>query len=232
MIRTGLFVAILMAIHLNISAQDWANLNYYRKANTMLENPADDEDRIVFMGNSITQFWQDVHSDFFVGKSYVNRGISGQTTSQMLLRFRADVVNLHPKVLVFLGGTNDIAGNTGNVTLDMIEDNIFSMIELAKANDIGVVLCSVLPVFDYPWSPGKEPAQKIIDLNNALRFYAETHDITFVDYHTPMKDEHNGLRLELGEDGVHPNISGYLIMEPLVEAGIAKELQKIKTRQN
>ncbi|MEY3834594.1 MAG: hypothetical protein RI989_22 [Bacteroidota bacterium] len=232
MIRTGLFVAILMAIHLNISAQDWANLNHYRKANTMLENPADDEDRIVFMGNSITQFWQDIHPDFFVGKSYVNRGISGQTTSQMLLRFRADVVNLHPKVVVFLGGTNDIAGNTGNVTIDMIEDNIFSMIELAKANGIGVVLCSVLPVFDYPWSPGKEPAQKIIDLNNALRFYAETHDITFVDYHTPMKDERNGLRLELGEDGVHPNINGYLIMEPLVEAGIAKELQKIKTRQN
>ena len=232
MIRTGLFVAILMAIHLNISAQDWANLNHYRKANTMLENPADDEDRIVFMGNSITQFWQDIHPDFFVGKSYVNRGISGQTTSQMLLRFRADVVNLHPKVVVFLGGTNDIAGNTGNVTIDMIEDNIFSMIELAKANGIGVVLCSVLPVFDYPWSPGKEPAQKIIDLNNALRFYAETHDITFVDYHTPMKDERNGLRLELGEDGVHPNINGYLLMEPLVEAGIAKELQKIKTRQN
>ncbi len=232
MIRTGLFVAILMAIHLNISAQDWANLNHYRKANTMLENPADDEDRIVFMGNSITQFWQDIHPDFFVGKSYVNRGISGQTTSQMLLRFRADVVNLHPKVVVFLGGTNDIAGNTGNVTIDMIEDNIFSMIELAKTNDIGVVLCSVLPVFDYPWSPGKEPAQKIIDLNNALRFYAETHDITFVDYHTPMKDERNGLRLEIGEDGVHPNINGYLIMEPLVEAGIAKELQKIKTRQN
>jgi lysophospholipase L1-like esterase len=232
MIRTGLFVAILMAIHLNISAQDWANLNHYRKANTMLENPADDEDRIVFMGNSITQFWQDIHPDFFVGKSYVNRGISGQTTSQMLLRFRADVVNLHPKVVVFLGGTNDIAGNTGNVTIDMIEDNIFSMIELAKANGIGVVLCSVLPVFDYPWSPGKEPAQKIIDLNNALRFYAETHDITFVDYHTPMKDERNGLRLEIGEDGVHPNINGYLIMEPLVEAGIAKELQKIKTRQN
>lgn len=232
MIRTGLFVAILMAIHLNISAQDWANLNHYRKANTVLENPADDEDRIVFMGNSITQFWQDIHPDFFVGKSYVNRGISGQTTSQMLLRFRADVVNLHPKVVVFLGGTNDIAGNTGNVTIDMIEDNIFSMIELAKANGIGVVLCSVLPVFDYPWSPGKEPAQKIIDLNNALRFYAETHDITFVDYHTPMKDERNGLRLELGEDGVHPNINGYLIMEPLVEAGIAKELQKIKTRQN
>ncbi len=230
MIRTGLFVAILMAIHLNISAQDWANLNHYRKANTMLENPADDEDRIVFMGNSITQFWQDIHPDFFVGKSYVNRGISGQTTSQMLLRFRADVVNLHPKVVVFLGGTNDIAGNTGNVTIDMIEDNIFSMIELAKANGIGVVLCSVLPVFDYPWSPGKEPAQKIIDLNNALRFYAETHDITFVDYHTPMKDERNGLRIEFGEDCVHPKMTGYLIMEPLGEAGIAKELQKIKIR--
>jgi lysophospholipase L1-like esterase len=221
-----------MAIYNSANAQDWANLNYYRKANAILENPADNEDRIVFMGNSITEFWKNVHPDFFVGKPYVNRGIGGQTTSQMLLRFRADVVNLHPKVVVFLGGTNDIAGNTGNVTLDVIEDNIFSMVELAKTNDIGVVLCSVLPVFDYPWSPGKEPAEKIIELNKALRFCAETHDVTFVDFHSPMKDNRNGLRIALGEDGVHPNVAGYLIMEPLVEEGIAKELQKIKTRQN
>lgn len=214
-----------------VNAQDWANLNYYRKANTLLENPSENEERIVFMGNSITEFWKNVHPDFFVGKSYVNRGIGGQTTSQMLLRFRADVINLHPSVVVFLGGTNDIAGNTGNVSLDMIEDNIFSMIELAKANDIGVVLCSVLPVFDYPWSPGREPAEKIIELNKALRFYAETHDITFVDFHTPMKDNRNGLRIELGEDGVHPNVQGYLIMEPLVEEGISKELLKLKHPQ-
>ena len=232
MSRKILSFCLILAMHNAINAQDWANLNYYRKANTMLENPADNEDRIVFMGNSITEFWKNVHPDFFVGKPYVNRGIGGQTTSQMLLRFRADVVNLHPKVVVFLGGTNDIAGNTGNVTLDMIEDNIFSMIELAKKNDIGVVLCSVLPVFDYPWSPGREPAEKIIELNKALRFYAETHDVTFVDFHSPMKDNRNGLRIALGEDGVHPNVAGYLIMEPLVEEGIAKELQKIKTRQN
>ena len=219
-----------MAMYNTINAQDWANLNYYRKANTLLENPAENEDRIVFMGNSITEFWKTIHPDFFVGKTYINRGIGGQTTSRMLLRFRADVINLHPKVVVFLGGTNDIAGNTGDVTLDMIEDNIFSMIELARANDISVVLCSVLPVFEYPWSPGKEPAEKIIELNKALRFYAETHDITFVDFHSPMKDERNGLRLELGEDGVHPNVSGYLIMEPLVEEAISKELQKIKTK--
>jgi lysophospholipase L1-like esterase len=230
MTRILLSLCLIMAMYNTINAQDWANLNYYRKANTLLENPADNEDRIVFMGNSITEFWKNVHPDFFVGKSYVNRGIGGQTTSQMLLRFRADVINLHPKVVVFLGGTNDIAGNTGNVTLDMIEDNIFSMIELARTNDIRVVLCSVLPVFDYPWSPGKEPAEKIIELNKALRFYAETHDITFVDFHSPMKDERNGLRLELGEDGVHPNVSGYLIMEPLVEEAISKELQKIKAK--
>jgi lysophospholipase L1-like esterase len=221
-----------MAIYNTVNAQDWANLGYYRKSNTLLENPADNEDRIVFMGNSITEFWKNIHPEFFVGKAYINRGIGGQTTSQMLLRFRADVINLHPKVVVFLGGTNDIAGNTGNVTLDVIEDNIFSMIELAKTNDIAVVLCSVLPVYDYPWSPGKEPAEKIIELNKALRFYAETHDVTFVDFHTPMKDSRNGLRLELGEDGVHPNVSGYLIMEPLVEEAIAKELQKIKAHHN
>jgi len=230
MITRILTFSILMAFNQLASAQDWANLNYYRNANSLLENPEDNEDRIVFMGNSITEFWKNIHPDFFVGKTYVNRGIGGQTTSQMLLRFRADVVNLHPKVVVFLGGTNDIAGNTGNVTLDMIEDNIFSMIELAKMNDIRVVLCSVLPVYDYPWSPGKEPAAKIIELNKALKFYAETHDVTFVDFHTPMKDERNGLRLELGEDGVHPNVAGYLIMEPLVEQAIAKELQKAKTK--
>lgn len=219
-----------MALNNLSYAQDWANLNYYRNANTLLENPVDSENRIVFMGNSITEFWKTVHPDFFVGKPYVNRGISGQTTSQMLLRFRADVVNLHPKVVVFLGGTNDIAGNTGEVSLDMIEDNIFSMIELAEANDIRVVLCSVLPAFDYSWSPGKAPAEKIVELNAALKFYAETHNIIFVDFHSSMKDERNGLRLELGEDGVHPNVKGYLIMEPLVEQAIAAELQKAKTK--
>ena len=232
MIRRIFALCTLMAFNQLTNAQDWANLSYYRKANTLLENPAGNEDRVVFMGNSITEFWKNVHPDFFIGKTYVNRGIGGQTTSQMLLRFRADVVNLHPKVVVFLGGTNDIAGNTGNVSLDMIEDNIFSMIELAKSNEISVVLCSVLPVFDYPWSPGKEPAEKIIALNEALRFYAETHDVTFVDFHSSMKDERNGLRIELGEDGVHPNVAGYLLMEPLIEAAIAAELQKIKSKQN
>ncbi len=232
MTRRLLSLCLIMAMYNTVNAQDWANLNYYRKANALLENPADNEDRVVFMGNSITEFWKTIHPDFFVGKTYINRGIGGQTTSQMLLRFRADVINLHPKVVVFLGGTNDIAGNTGDATLDMIEDNIFSMIELARANDISVVLCSVLPVFEYPWSPGKEPAEKIIELNKALGFYAETHDITFVDFHTPMKDERNGLRIELGEDGVHPNVAGYLIMEPLVEEAISKELQKIRAKQN
>ena len=232
MIKRIFGLTILMALNQLTNAQDWANLDYYRKANTMLENPIENEDRVVFMGNSITEFWKNVHPDFFVGKTYVNRGIGGQTTSQMLLRFRADVVNLHPKVVVFLGGTNDIAGNTGDMSLDMIEDNIFSMIELAKLNDISVILCSVLPVFDYHWSQGKEPAEKIIALNEALRFYAETHDVTFVDFHTPMKDERNGLRIELGEDGVHPNVAGYLLMEPLIEAAIAAELQKIKSKQN
>ena len=232
MIRRIFALCTLMAFNQLTNAQDWANLNYYRNANTLLENPTENEDRVVFMGNSITEFWENVHPDFFVGKTYVNRGIAGQTTSQMLLRFRADVVNLHPKVVVFLGGTNDIAGNTGDVSLDIIEDNIFSMIELATSNDISVVLCSVLPVFDYSWSTGKEPAEKIIELNEALRFYAETHGIAFVDFHSPMKDDRNGLRYELGEDGVHPNVDGYLIMEPLVEQAIVLELKKIKSKQN
>ena len=162
MIRRIFAIYMLMALHQQTNAQDWADLNYYRNANTLLENPAENEDRVVFMGNSITEFWKTVHPDFFVGKTYVNRGIGGQTTSQMLLRFRADVVNLHPKVVVFLGGTNDIAGNTGDVSLDMIEDNIFSMIELATSNGISVVLCSVLLSSIILGVPEKNPLKKLL----------------------------------------------------------------------
>ena len=153
-------------------AQDWANLQRFRAENANQVLPTPNEKRVVFMGNSITEGWVNIHPQFFAGKFYLNRGISGQTTPQMLLRFRADVIKLKPKVVVILAGTNDIAGNTGPSTLEMIEDNIISMAQLAKANDIKVILCSVLPVYDYPWKPGLEPAGKIIALNKLIKSYA------------------------------------------------------------
>ena len=199
---------------------DWANFDKYKEDNLKLGLLTQDENRVVFMGNSITQGWGEENPEFFEGKSYINRGISGQTTPQMLVRFRPDVVNLKPKVVVILAGTNDIAGNTGPSTLEMIEDNIASMVEIAKANNIKVVLCSVLPAYDYPWKPGLNPAKKIVDLNKWIKDYAEKNEIIYVDYFTPMADQRNGLKKEYSEDGVHPNLAGYKVMEPLVEKAI------------
>ncbi len=207
-------------------AQDWANLNRFKSENAQLEAPSPGENRVVFMGNSITEGWSNISSDFFSRKPYVNRGISGQTTPQMLLRFRADVVELQPAVVVILAGTNDIAGNTGPSTIKMIADNLKSMAEIAKANDIEVVISSVLPVFDYPWKPGLEPAEKIVNLNQIIREYADENGMIYLDYFSAMVDERNGLKAEYGEDGVHPNMAGYKVMEPLAEKAIAKALNQ------
>src|SRR6476659_5847127 len=168
---------------------DWANLAKYRDANAKVAPPAANENRVVFMGNSITEGWQQYFATMFPGKPYINRGISGQTTPQMLVRFHPDVVALKPKVVVILAGTNDIAGNTGPSTLEMIEDNIASMSEVARANGIRVVLSSVPPVYDYPWKPGLEPAGKIVALNGWLREYAARTGAVYLDYHTAMADE-------------------------------------------
>ncbi len=203
-------------------AQDWANTARFKDENAKLAPPAKGENRVVFMGNSITEGWIRTHPDFFAGKPYVNRGISGQTTPQMLVRFRSDVINLKPALVVILAGTNDIAGNTGPSTLEMIMDNLISMTELAKANNIKVVLSSVLPAFDYPWKPGMEPAMKIVKLNEMIKKYADNHGIVYVDYFSATADERNGLKKELSGDGVHPNDAGYKVMEPLVEAAIKK----------
>jgi lysophospholipase L1-like esterase len=162
--------------------------------------------------------------EFFEGKPYVNRGISGQTTPQMLLRFRQDVIKLKPRVVVILAGTNDIAGNTGPVTQDMIMDNLKSMAELARANDIAVVLCSVLPAYDYPWRPGLNPKEKIPALNTAIREYALENDLVFLDYFSAMANNMNGMDPELAADGVHPTKKGYEIMALLAEAAITKAL--------
>ena len=205
------------------STTDWPNLQRYRDANTAL---APQENRVVFMGNSITEGWAKYFADEFPGKPYVNRGIGGQTTPQMLLRFRQDVIALKPKVVVILAGTNDIAGNTGPSTIEMIEDNLASMTDLAKAHGIQVVLCSVLPVYDYPWRPGLEPAPKIVALNVWMRRYADSTRSVYVDFHGAMADARQGMRAELATDGVHPNEAGYRVMAPLVERGIARALAR------
>jgi lysophospholipase L1-like esterase len=206
-------------------AQDWPNFTKYREQNEALAPPAKGENRVVFMGNSITEGWSKVNPEFFEGKPYVNRGISGQTTPQMLVRFRADVIDLKPAVVVILAGTNDIAGNTGPSTLEMIADNIYSMAELARANGIKVVLSSVVPAYDYPWKPGLEPAPKIVALNKMIKDYADKNKIVYLDYFSAMADNRNGLPKELAEDGVHPTKAGYEIMGPLAEAAVAKALK-------
>lgn len=204
--------------------EDWPWLGRFKEADLKLAPPASGENRVVFMGDSITEAW---HLDeSFPGKPYMNRGISGQTTPQMVLRFRQDVISLQPKVVVILAGINDIAGNTGPETPEQIEDNLASMADLATANHIRVVLCSVLPAFDFPWSPGMQPASKVLTLNQWIKSYAIDHGAIYVDYHTPMKDERDGLSANLSKDGVHPLPAGYAIMAPLVEAGIEKALKE------
>lgn len=222
-----LILSTLILMDQSLLAQniDWADLNRYKQDNLRIRLPDVDENRVVFMGNSITEGWKELNSYFFNSNGYINRGISGQTTPQMLVRFRPDVVNLKPKVVVILAGTNDIAGNTGPSTLGMIEDNIESMVEIAQVNNIKVILCSVLPVFDYPWKPGLNPAQKIINLNKWIKEYANKNNICYVDYFTPMADEQNGFKKEYSEDGVHPNLAGYNLMQPLVEKAIQEALK-------
>ena len=232
MLKYGIVAALSLAVAGAVAAQstdeqlrtDWANLRRFRDSNAALPTPRPNENRVVFMGNSITEGWARYFPSEFPGKPYINRGISGQTTPQMLVRFRQDVVALKPKVVVILAGTNDIAGNTGPSTIEMIEDNLAGMTEIANANGIRVVLCSVLPVYDYPWRRGLEPAPKIVALNAWMRRYADSTRNVYVDYHSAMRDERNGMRAELASDGVHPNETGYKIMAPLVEAGIAQAL--------
>jgi len=199
---------------------DWPQLSQYREANRHLPPPTATEDRVVFLGDSITERWGR-EADFFPGKLYINRGIKGQTTPQMLVRFRADVIALRPRTVVILGGTNDIAGNTGPTTLEAIENNITSMAELAAAARIRVVLATLLPTLEYPWRKGLEPAGKIVALNNWIRAYAIEHGLTLLDFYAPMVDERGGLKPELTFDGVHPNEAGYRVMAPLVERAIS-----------
>ena len=205
---------------------DWASLERYREENAALGAPAPDERRVVFMGNSITEGWAKHFPAMFPGKPYVGRGISGQTTPQMLVRFRQDVIALRPAVVVILAGTNDIAGNTGPATLEMIQDNIVSMVDLARANGIRVVLSSVLPAYRFSWKPELQPARRVVELNDWMREFARRNDIVYVDYHSAMADTRLGLPPEFSGDGVHPNEAGYRVMAPLVERGIAEALAR------
>ena len=217
---------LLFASH-NLVAQeddDWASLERYREANAKLTPQESAENRVIFYGNSITDSWASLFPEMFPGKHYLGRGISGQTTPQMLVRFPQDVIRLEPDVVVILAGTNDIAGNTGPSTQTMIEDNIVSMVDLALANSISVVLCSVLPVSDYPWKPGLNPGPKIVELNAWMSQLAQNKGLVYVDYHSEMVNDSLGLARELTYDGVHPNQAGYQVMARLVDPAISTAL--------
>lgn len=205
---------------------DWANLNRYNEENKKLGPPKPGENRVVFMGNSITAGWINMRPEFFKNNSYVNRGIGGQTTPQMLIRFAQDVIELQPKVVVILAGINDIAQNTGPTTPEAIMNNISGMALLAKAHGIKVILSSVLPAYDFPWRPGLEPADKVIDLNRKIKAFAEENAFYYLDYFSALKDSRNGMKKEFASDEVHPTKEGYQVMEPIVEKAIDAVLKK------
>jgi lysophospholipase L1-like esterase len=204
---------------------EWAYLSRYHDANVQLGPPARGEQRVVFLGDSITEGWGPADGRFFAGRAYVNRGIGGQTTSQMLVRFRQDVIDLKPAAVVILGGTNDIAENGGITTLEAVEQNLQSMVELARVNGIRVVLSSVLPAIGYPWRPGIQPADKISQLNRWISSFCARNGLVYLDYYSPMVDDRRGLRPELSTDGVHPNGAGYAMMEPLAESAVQRVLK-------
>jgi len=220
-------IAAYMKAHDEQMKNDWPWLGRFKEADVKLGAPAAGEKRVVFMGDSITEGWHfSEPGGVFADKPYVNRGISGQTSPQMVLRFRQDVIKLQPKVVVILAGTNDVAGNTGPMRAEQTEDNLATMADLATANGIKVVLCSVLPAYDFPWKPGLTPAPKVLALNAWMKAYAAEKGYVYVDYHSAMKDERDGLPPALSKDGVHPLPAGYAVMAPLVEAGIAKALEQ------
>jgi len=213
---------------------DWPALARYQQDNARVAPPTKGEKRVVFLGDSITDSWDNpVNGGFFPGKPYLDRGISGQTTPQMLIRFRPDVIALEPKVVVILAGTNDIAGNTGPTTLEAIEDNLTSIVQLAHLNRIRVVLSSLLPVSDYETRDGKpiiqtvrRPPAQIRALNQWMKEYAARNHLIYLDYYSAMVDEKGYFRDELSNDGLHPNAQGYAVMNPLAEAAIALALKK------
>ena len=207
---------------------DWAKLARYAEANQRLPAPTAARPRVVLMGNSITDFWPKIDSTFFAGKTYeyIGRGISGQVSGHMLLRLWPDVIALQPKVAVILSGINDIAENAGPYSQEATLHNIMAMAELAQAHGIRVVLCSVLPAYDFSWRAGMQPAPKVVALNQQIRAYADQHHFVYLDYHTAMADARQGLPAALAPDGVHPNLAGYRVMEPLLQQAVAQALRR------
>tara|TARA_Y100000814_G_scaffold281498_1_gene245731 strand:+ start:32 stop:685 length:654 start_codon:yes stop_codon:yes gene_type:complete len=204
---------------------DWPNLSRYQDENRSVGIPEKGKQRVVFMGDSITEEWSNSYPDYFDTKGYINRGIGGQTTPQMLIRFKPDVIDLEPDIVVILAGTNDIAGNTGPSNVKMITDNIFSMAELARAHQIKVVLSSILPVFEYEWAKEIKDVPATIDsVNDELKKYVNDHGLVYLDYFSPMVDERKGLNKDYTYDGVHPNQDGYILMSSLAEKVLSRLL--------
>jgi len=226
--KLKIFCAIMLAYTFSsapLVAQNWANFNRFEKKNALVKPPLKKEHRVVFMGNSITENWVRQDPDYFSKNPYIGRGISGQVTSQMLLRFRQDVINLKPEIVVILAGTNDIAQNKGPISLDKIAGNIFSMAELAKANKIKVIICSVLPANKYSWSPKIKPADLIISLNTKLKEYCKENKVKYLNLYPLLVNDEKGLKKEYGmrnKDTVHPNLKGYRIIETAVDKAIHK----------
>lgn len=201
---------------MELPSPDFNQLQRYQSANASLMQKELDSSRIILLGNSITEGWLQASPAFFENKHLVNRGIGGQTSIQMLGRFRADVIDLQPRLVVILAGTNDIAGNTGDVSLEEVRDNVESMVELAKTNGITPLVCSVLPAADFPWRAGKNPAERIPALNTLLKEMAVKHEVPYVDYYAAMANSQNGLDAEWAYDGVHPTAEGYGEMEKIL----------------
>lgn len=199
---------------------DWAYLSKFKNENAQIMAQPYQDNRIIFFGDSITAGWETHNSELFGNQKCINRGINGQTTSQMLLRFRFDVIELKPEKVIILAGTNDIAGNTGTITLENILGNLISMCELANENNIKVVLCSLLPAKNYPWQKEIKPAEKIKLLNTMILEYAKRNNIVYIDYYAAMVDGQKGLQSIYSDDGVHPNKEGYRIMKLILQSAI------------
>jgi lysophospholipase L1-like esterase len=207
--------------------EDWPQLHRYQAENAALPPLAPGEKRVIFFGSSTTDNWgRQFGSVFFPGKPYLNRGISGQTSPQMLIRFQQDVVALHPAAVVFLGGSNDVSGMTGPSTLGMIEDNIRSIVAVAQANGIKVILASQLPTLEFPWKKGSHPAPELLELSAWERQYAATHGLTYVDYYQALAGPDGGPKEGLSVDGLHPSAKGYAVMAPVAEKAIAEALRQ------
>lgn len=212
---TTIFLALFLIMsssHILAQEHDWANFKRYEEQNKMVSTPS----HVVFLGNSITEFWNRVDPNFFTKNNFINRGIGGQTTSEMLARFRPDVINLKPRVAVILAGTNDLARNNGYISLENILNNIISMTELAKHNGIKVILCSVPPANQFPWREYLQPAEDVVALNAMIKKYATENNIIYVDYYSALADDKGGIPKKYSKDGVHPNLEAYKVMEEII----------------